>query len=50
MSVESDPQDFGGFGKGKELVVEEDLRMLFGFSVVGGEKGNRGFVRGNGEV
>ena len=48
MGVKGDPEDFCGFFKGKELIVEEDLRMGFGFSVVGSEKGDGGFVWGNG--
>ena len=47
MGVKSDPKDFYRFFKGKDFVVKGDLRMVFGFSVMGGKKGNRGFFRSN---
>ena len=34
VGVKRDPKDLNGFFEGKELVVEEDLRMEVGFPVV----------------
>lgn len=47
MGVESDPKDFYRFFKGKDLIIKDYLRMVFGFTVMGGKKGDRGFFRSN---
>ncbi len=45
MGVKGDPKDFYRLFERKEFIVKEDLRMVFGFTVVGGKKGNRGLLR-----
>ena len=50
MGVEGDPKDFYRLFEGKEFIVEEDLRVDFGFAIVGSKKGNRRFVRSYGKA
>ena len=50
MGVKGDPKDFYRLFKGKEFIVKENLRMVFGFTVVGSEEGNRGLFRGYGKA
>ena len=50
MGVEGDPKDFYRLFEGKEFIVKEDLRVVFGFAIVGSKKGNRRFVRSYGKA
>ncbi len=50
MGVESYAEDLGSFSKRKRVVVDGDVRMEVGLVVVRGEKGDGGFVGGNGKA
>jgi len=50
MSVKGYAEDLGSFSEGKRDVVDGDVRMEVGLVVVWGEKGDGGFVGGNGEA
>ena len=50
VCIKGDTKDFGGFIKGEKGVVYENFWVESGLVVIRGEKGNRGLLRGNGEV
>ena len=50
VGVEGYAEDLGCFFKGKNGVVDGNIGVEVGLVVFGGEKGDGGFVGGNGET